>query len=146
EGPQADIHGSAEAWRIINPNLTNHLGQHPGYELHLGHVATTSLLSADDYPQRRAAFSAAPLWLTAYAARELYPAGAYPNQSRGGDGLPAYVAQHRTVTNTDIVLWCTMGFHHRPRPEDWPVMPTMWHSMSLVPYGFFDRNPLVEAP
>jgi primary-amine oxidase len=33
-----------------------------------------------------------------------------------------------------------------PRPEDWPVMSTMWHSVSLVPNGFFDRNPALEAP
>ena len=57
--------------------------------------------------------------------------------------MPAYVAQHRPVDNADIVLWCTMGFHHVPRPEDWPVVPTMWHSLSLVPYGFFNRNPAI---
>ena len=91
--------------------------------------------------QRRAAFSAAPLWLTAYDRRELYAAGMYPNQSTGGDGLPAYAARRRPVENADIVLWYTMGFHHLPRPEDWPVMSTVWHSVSLVPYGFFDRNP-----
>jgi primary-amine oxidase len=70
----------------------------------------------------------------------------YPNQSMGGDGLPAYAARHRPVENTDIVLWATIGFHHLPRPEDWPVLPTVWHSLSLVPYGFFDRNPSVSSP
>jgi primary-amine oxidase len=69
----------------------------------------------------------------------------YPNQSRGG-GLPAYTAQHRPIANADIVLWYTMGFHHVPRPEDWPVLPTMWHTVSLVPYGFFDRNPALDIP
>jgi primary-amine oxidase len=86
------------------------------------------------------------LWVTAYDPRELYAAGLYPNQSRGGDGLPAYAARHRPVANADIVLWVTMGFHHLPRPEDWPVLPTMWHSVALVPYGFFDRNPSAQAP
>jgi primary-amine oxidase len=38
-----------------------------------------------------------------------------------------------------------MGFHHLPRPEDWPVLPTIWQSVSLVPYGFFDRNPAVDV-
>ena len=144
EGPiDGHAHGGDELWRIINPNLTNTLGQHPGYELRPGHSAT-SLLASDDYPQRRAAFSAAPLWITAYDPKELYAAGPYSNQSRGGDGLPAYAAQHRPVANADIVLWYTMGFHHVPRPEDWPVMSTMWHSVSLVPDGFFDRNPAVD--
>jgi primary-amine oxidase len=139
------IAGGAELWRIENPNVTNRLGQHPAYELRPGHSAT-SLLAASDTPQRRAGFSAAPLWITAYDPSELYAAGPYPNQSRGGGGLPAYVAQKRPVANADIVLWYTMGFHHVPRPEDWPVMATMWHSVSLVPYGFFDRNPALEAP
>ena len=140
-----DAHGGAEVWRIINPNLTNTLGQHPGYELRLGHAAT-SLLATDDPAQRRGAFSAAPLWVTAYDPAELYAAGPYPNQSRGGDGLPAYVAKHRPVENADIVLWATLGFHHLTRPEDWPVLPAQWHSLSLVPYGFFDRNPAIERP
>jgi primary-amine oxidase len=145
EGPLPAEHGDPEVWRIVNPNLTNAVGQHPGYELRPGHSAI-SLLAPDDFAQRRAGFSAAPLWVTAYDPKELYAAGLYPNQSRGGDGLPAYAARHRPVENADIVLWYTMGFHHLPRPEDWPVLPTMWHSISLVPYGFFDRNPTVDVP
>jgi primary-amine oxidase len=146
EGPiEGGMHDADELWRIVNPNLTNSLGQHPGFELRPGH-AVTSLLSPDDFPQRRAAFSAAPLWITAYDPAELYAAGPYPNQSRGGAGLPAYAAQHRAVVNADIVLWYTMGFHHVPRPEDWPAMDTMWHSVALVPDGFFDRNPALDVP
>jgi primary-amine oxidase len=140
-----DGHGGEEIWKIVNPNLTNGLGAHPGYELRPGH-SVTSLLTPDDTAQCRAAFSAAPLWITAYDPTELYAAGPYPNQSRGGDGLPAYVEQHRPVADADIVLWYTMGFHHVPRPEDWPVLPTMWHSLSLVPSGFFDRNPALDPP
>jgi primary-amine oxidase len=145
EGPiENETHGGDETWCVVNPDLTNSLGEHPGYELHPDH-SVTSLLAPGDLPQRRAAFSAAPLWVTAYDPRELYAAGPYPNQSKGGDGLPAYVAQHRPVADADIVLWYTMGFHHVPRPEDWPVLPTMWHSISLVPDGFFDRNPAIDA-
>jgi primary-amine oxidase len=146
EGPlTGDMHGGAEEWRIENTSLMNRLGQHPGYELRPGHSAT-SLLAPDDFPQRRAGFAAAPLWITAYDPKELYAAGLYPNQSHGGDGLPAYVGKHRSVANADLVLWYTMGFHHVPRPEDWPVLPTMWHSVSLVPYGFFDSNPALDLP
>jgi len=146
EGPlKADMRDEAVLWRVENPNLANRLGQHPGYELRPEH-SDISLLASDDWPQRRAAFSAAPLWITAYDPTELYAAGPYPNQSHGGDGLPAYVAQHRPVANADLVLWYTMGFHHVPRPEDWPVLPTMWHSVSLVPDGFFDRNPALDLP
>jgi primary-amine oxidase len=140
----AGEHGADEIWRIVNPNLTDRLDQHSGYELRPDH-STTSLLAPDDPAQRRAGFSAARLWVTAYDPSELYAAGLFPNQNAGGDGLPAYAAQQRPIVNADIVLWYTMGFHHLPRPEDWPMLPTMWHSVSLVPYGFFDHNPALET-
>ncbi len=145
EGPAAPAggHGADGTWRIVNPGVTNKLGQHPGYELRAGHSAT-SLLAPDDLAQRRAAFSGSPLWVTAYDRHELYAAGLYPNQSEGGGGLPAYAAQRRNVTGTDIVLWYTMGFHHLTRPEDWPTLSAIWHSASLVPYGFFDHNPSLD--
>jgi primary-amine oxidase len=136
--------GDAERWLIENPNMRNALGQHPAYELRAEGTAT-SLLAASDVAQRRAAFSAHSLWVTAYDPRQLYAAGRYPNQSRGGRGLPAYVEAQRRVRNADIVLWCTLGFHHVPRPEDWPVMATERRSLALVPDGFFDHNPAVDA-
>jgi primary-amine oxidase len=143
EGPlAAGGYDGATVWRIENPNVTNGLGQHPAYDLE-GDTAI-SLLAADDFPQRRAAFSAVPLWVTRYDRCELYAAGQYPNQSRGGDGLPAYTSHRRSVANADIVLWWTLGFHHVPRLEDWPVMATAWHSLVLSPDGFFDRNPALE--
>src|SRR5439155_8013634 len=43
EGPLSPDHGVPEAWHIVNPNLTNALGQHPGYELRPGHSATSLL-------------------------------------------------------------------------------------------------------
>jgi primary-amine oxidase len=141
--PGAGQHVAPEVWRIVNPNLTNRLGQHPGYELRPGQSAT-SLPGAGDPAQRRSAFAAAPLWITAYDRRELYAAGDYPDQGRGGEGLPGFATRHRPVENADIVLWYTMGFHHLTRPEDWPVMATVRHSVELVPYGFFDRNPSLE--
>ena len=142
EGPPAPAAGhdaAATLWRVENPNVTNRLGRHPGYELRLGHTTTLSA-PPDDPAVRRAAFATAPVWLTAYDRRELYAAGDYPD---AGAGLPRYAARRRPVENADIVLWCTMGFHHLTRPEDWPVLPTMRHGIELVPDAFFDRNPAV---
>jgi primary-amine oxidase len=142
EGPLgAGMRDAPEIWRVVNPDVTTGLGRHPGYELHADHPATSLLAS-----QPRAGFAAAALWVTAYDRAELYAAGDYPNQAEGGDGLPVYAAKHRPVENADIVLWATIGFHHLPRPEDWPVLPVMWHSLSLVPDGFFDRNPALPEP
>jgi primary-amine oxidase len=39
-----------------------------------------------------------------------------------------------------------MGFHHVPRPEDWPLMPVARHSFEIRPVGFFSRNPAIDLP
>jgi primary-amine oxidase len=33
-----------------------------------------------------------------------------------------------------------------PSAEDWPVYNLGWHSVTLKPYNFFDRNPAVDVP
>lgn len=144
EGPVAErAHG--EVWRVVNRSEETALGHNPGYQIEPGHGGM-SILSPDDYPQARAAFSSEPLWLTAYDGAELYAGGDYPMQSRGGDGLPQYVADGDAVEDADLVLWYTVGFHHVTRTEDWPVLPTKWHGFKLRPYNFFDRNPSIDVP
>ena len=133
-----------QVWRVENPNRETALGHHPSYQIEPGHGAV-SVLDPEDYAQARASFSGAPLWLTTYKPAEQFAAGDYPNQSRGGDGLPAY-ADGEAAENTDLVLWYTVGFHHLTRTEDWPVLPTKWHSFRLRPYNFFDHNPALDVP
>jgi primary-amine oxidase len=133
---------SPELWRVVNPGALTTLGHNPGYGIIVGHGAT-SLLAAEDPPQKRVAFTAAPLWVTAYDADKRCAAGPWPNQAVGGQGLPAYVAQERPAEHADVVIWATMGIHHLTRPEDWPVLPTKWHSITLKSYGFFTRNPAI---
>ena len=134
-----------EIWRVINPNVKNLMGYPVGYEIVPGENAM-SLLLPEDYPQRRAGFTDYQLWVTRYQETERYAAGDYPMQSKGGDGLPAWTKANRGIENTDIVLWYTMGFHHVPRSEEWPVMPTIWHEFELRPYNFFSRNPALDLP
>lgn len=134
-----------ENWRIINPNVESPLGYPVGYELMPADNAM-SLLVPEDYPQKRAGFTDYQVWVTPYRDNERYPAGDYPMQSRGGDGLPAWTKANRAIENTDIVLWYTMGFHHVPHAEDWPVLPTVWHEFELKPVNFFARNPALDLP
>jgi primary-amine oxidase len=145
---QAKLHmdmNHPEIWRVIDPNVKNPLGSPVGYEIMPGDNAM-SLLLPDDYPQRRAGFTDYQLWVTPYRDNERYAAGDYVLQSKGGDGLPAWTSANRPIENTDIVLWYTMGFHHVPHSEDWPVMPTMWHEFELHPVNFFARNPALDLP
>jgi primary-amine oxidase len=132
-------------WRVINPNVKSPLGYNVGYEIAPGHNAI-SLMSDDDFPQKRAGFVKNHIWVTPYREDELWAAGDYPTQSHGGDGLPAWTKTNRRIENTDIVVWYTLGFHHVPRPEDWPIMPTAWHEFELRPFDFFTRNPAIDLP
>jgi primary-amine oxidase len=134
-----------EVWRIVNPGVQGAYGDPVGYEVSGGHAAVT-LLSPDDYMQRRAGFTNHTLWVTPYSPDELFAAGDYPSLSTEGQGLPKWTAANRPIVNADLVVWFTLGFHHIPRPEDWPVMPVAWHSFELRPVGFFNRNPAIDLP
>jgi primary-amine oxidase len=132
-----------ELWRVQNPAARTPMGHSPSFEIVGGHN-TTSLLDEADGAQRRAAFSSRPLWVTAYKRDEVYAAGEYPNQGVAGQGLPRYL-DGESIEGRDLVIWYTMGFHHVTRPEDWPVLPTVRHSMTLRPNGFFDSNPAISV-
>lgn len=134
-----------EAWRVINPSVKNALGYPVGYEIVPGENAA-SLLLPEDYPQRRAGFTDYQLWVTPFRDDERYAAGDYPTQSHGGDGLPAWTKANRPIDNTDLVVWYTMGLHHIPRAEDFPVMPTHWLGFELRPNNFFAHNPAIDLP
>jgi primary-amine oxidase len=143
EGPvTGDVHRTF--WRVINPNHKSAMGYPTGVMIMPGH-ADQSLLSPDDPPQARAAFSEAQLWVTKYRPGELYAGGDFPNQSSGGEGLPKYVADHEPVVNTDLVFWYTVGFRHVPRAEDWPVMPTLYTGFIIRPQNFFNGSPSMDV-
>jgi Cu2+-containing amine oxidase len=95
---------------------------------------------------RRAAFMFRHFWATHYAPDELYPAGWYPNQHAGGDGLPRWTAADRSLDNENLVVWYTLNYHHLPRLEDWPVQPMAHAGFHWMPSGFFDANPALDVP
>jgi primary-amine oxidase len=132
-------------WRVINSNVIGPLGYPVSYQL-VPQANAVSLLGSDDFPQQRAGFTDFNLWVTPYNPQERYAAGTYPNQSKGGDGLPAWTSANRPIQNTDLVLWYTLGFHHVVRAEDWPVLPTTWSEFEIRPFDFFQRNPALDIP
>ena len=104
------------------------------------------LLDADDWPQRRGAFTNYHLWVTPFRDAERHPAGDFPNQGKGDDGLAVWTKADRPIEKTDIVAWYTVGFHHVTRAEDWPILPTSWNGFELKPFDFFDRSPASDLP
>ena len=66
-------------------------------------------------------------------------------QSASWLGLPEYIFDNENLENEDLVAWITMGFHHVPMAEDWPVMPAKVDEIILKPRNFFDRNPAINC-
>lgn len=131
-------------WKIINPNRKNHMGHATGYKLVPGHT-TYPLAKPESTIGKRAGFMYHHLWVTLNRADERYPAGDYPYQHAGGDGLPAWTRADREIENTDVVLWHVFGTNHIPRTEDWPVMPVERTGFHLKPSGFFARSPAIDV-
>ncbi|KAL6343580.1 hypothetical protein AAG906_024945 [Vitis piasezkii] len=109
---------------VANPNKKTKLGNYVGYRLIPGSLSSP-LLSDDDYPQIRGAFTKYDVWITPYNKSEKWAGGLYMDQN--------------------IVLWYTIGFHHVPCQEDFPVMPTLSGGFELRPTNFFENNPVLKT-
>jgi primary-amine oxidase len=137
---------TSRAWKVVNPNAPNRLGQPVGYKLVPTMSTPTMLAAPDSSVGKRAGFARHNLWVTPYSPDERRAAGDYPNQHEGGDGLSRWTAADRPITDTDVVLWYTFGVTHFVRPEDFPVMPVEYTGFLLSPVGFFERNPALDVP
>ena len=130
-------------WKIASAERTNRMGAATAYSL-IPHEHVLPFARPEAPILKRAAFATKHLWVTPFAEKERFPAGQYPNQHPGGDGLPKWTKQNRNILDTDLVLWHCFGKHHSSRPEDWPVMPCEYTGFSLKPTGFFDYNPSIR--
>jgi primary-amine oxidase len=136
---------SSRRWLVESTTATNALGHPTGYLLMPGENSLP-FAHPDSWVRKRAGFLNAHLWVTPYSDTERYAAGDYPNQSKGGDGLPKWTSANRPIDGRDVVLWYVLGVTHNPRPEDWPVMPVYEAGFKLIPVGFFGSNPAMDLP
>jgi len=136
---------TARSWVIESSTATNALGAPTAYQITPG-ANCVPYAQPDSSIGKRAAYMYHHLWVTPWREDENYPAGAYPNQNPGDDGLPKWTAADRNVLDDDIVVWYTLGLHHVVRQEDWPVMPVDCMGFSLKARGFFDKNPALDVP
>ncbi|XP_057463514.1 amine oxidase [copper-containing] gamma 2-like [Actinidia eriantha] len=131
-------------FHLVNPSKQSRLGNPSGYKVVPGGTAA-SLLDHNDPPQIRAAFTNNQIWVTRYNRTEQWAGGLLAYQSKGEDTLAVWSERNRPIENKDIVLWYTLGFHHIPCQEDFPVMPTVSSSFELKPVNFFESNPILRA-
>ena len=90
----------------------NALGEPVAYKLVPG-INALPFNDPESAVGRRAGFMYKHFWATQYAKGELYPAGWYPNQHEGGDGLPRWTEKNRSLENENVVVWYT---HQLPPP------------------------------
>ncbi|MBI3299926.1 MAG: primary-amine oxidase [Elusimicrobia bacterium] len=131
-------------WKVTGTRR-NGLGGASGYLLIPGENAPP-YLSPGSPLLTRGGFVSRPVWFTRYAEGEVFAAGSYPNLRASSDGLPEWTKAGRSLDGVDLVLWHNVCVTHAPRPEEWPVMAVHKTGFSLMPAGFFDRNPALDLP
>jgi primary-amine oxidase len=137
---------AARAWHVVNPARHNGLGGEVSYRVVPMHGVSTMLAQPGARVSARAGFARHTLWVTRHDEAERHPAGRYPYGRSETVGLPQWSEADRSLEETDVVLWYTVGTTHFVRPEDWPIMPVARAGFRLEPVGFFDRNPTLDVP
>jgi primary-amine oxidase len=134
-------------WEVVSTTGENAVEHHTAYAID-SHGVTVPYSDPEYAPLARAAFASHAFWVTRFRDGELYAAGDFPNQGAAGEGLTSYVTPPEAIggeAGEDVVVWHTIGHTHIPRPEDYPVMPAETIGFKLMPHGFFDRNPALDA-
>jgi primary-amine oxidase len=139
-----DMH-THRSWRVVSSDKTNAIGHPTAYLLSPGHNSMP-YVAEDTEVRARSGFVNHHLWVTKYKGGETNAAGYYPNQSTKSSGLPTWTEDDEPIDGEDLVIWYTFGITHNPRPEEWPVMPSHRAGFSLLPDGFFSRNPALDVP
>eukprot|EP01052_Picozoa_sp_SAG31_P019607 SAG31_NODE_1437_length_8339_cov_26.148058_5_plen_161_part_00 len=143
EGPRSINRDKERYWKVINPKAINALGQPTGYELKPVDYHRP-ILHPEGLSGQRAQYIYAPVWVTPKTDGDSWPSGDFMNCNAGGEGLPAWIQQRRSVEEADVVLWHAFGLHHAARPEDFPVQNIVSCRFKLMPFGFFPRNPAID--
>ncbi|GAB5471298.1 MAG: primary-amine oxidase [Rhodospirillales bacterium] len=136
---------SQRYWKFLSAEGRNALGKPTAYKLEPSHTVTP-FLSPEGPSGRRSNFIYNHLWVTAFDPEERYAAGEYVNHSDGSDGVAAYSAKDRDLSDKDLVAWHVFGLHHMPRTEDFPVQSCISSGFKLMPSGFFDRAITLDLP
>jgi primary-amine oxidase len=129
-------------YTVTNTNTEGVYGHHPSYAiLPKDSAAYGPYDYENDPPMKRNAYIGFSFWNTLYDQDKRYAGGKFAFASDGSDTLATWVKKNRPIKNKDLVTWYTIGFHHVPHTEDWPVMSGHQVGIELRPFNFFDSNP-----
>ena len=132
-------------WAVFNPNLRTELGHFPSYWL-IPHGNAFPFLGPKSPVRHVAGFLDHHFFATRNRAEEQFAGGDYPTLSAKYESLRDWVRDNEPIAKEDLVVWYTVGVTHVPRPEDFPIMPSVSTGFSIIPKGFFNRNPALDVP
>ncbi|WOO76477.1 Copper amine oxidase 1 [Vanrija pseudolonga] len=139
------------SWLIENPNKLHYSSKAPiAFKIQCKDMPPL-LGKPGSLVWNRAPWARQHIFTTAYNEEDpdkMFPSDIHINQHPGAEkfGSQIWVDRNADISNSDIVVWPTMGVTHLCRPEDWPIMPVEILRFHLKPSGFFDRNPGLDVP
>ena len=133
-------------FKIQNAAVKNPINGKPvAYKIHAPPFQKM-IADKDSFHHKRAEFADHNIYVVKHRDGELYAAGKYTNQSRGGEGVRSWADRRENVVDTDLVVYVQFGLQHFTRIEDFPVMPCEIIKVALKPANFFERNPAIDVP
>lgn len=136
---------SSRMWMVMNHHVKNKFNHMSSYML-MPSPGVVPLAEVGSSLYNRAAALYHHFWTTPYMADEMYPAGDFPSSNQKNEGLPKWTQQNRSIDNTDVVVWYVAGVNHIVRPEEWPIMNQHTVAITLMPFGFMSKNPVLGLP
>lgn len=137
-------------WRICSAHATNTITKKPtAFKLvpaTRGGMQPLLLTDPTSSVSKRGAFATRALWVTRRNSAQKFPAGDFPTQATGEDGVQKWIESDQDINGVSLTIWHSFGVLHSPRVEDFPVMPCESVGFSLKPDGFFLGNPALDLP
>ncbi|MCL6257650.1 hypothetical protein M3O96_01025 [Aquiflexum sp. TKW24L] len=136
---------SSRMWMVMNHHVKNKFNHMSSYML-MPSPGVVPLAEVGSSLYNRAGALYHHFWTTPYRADEMHPTGDFPVSNQKNEGLPTWTQQNRNIDNTDVVIWYVAGVNHIVRPEEWPIMNQHTVSITLMPFGFMSKNPVLGLP
>ncbi|WP_241142967.1 hypothetical protein [Cognataquiflexum rubidum] len=136
---------SSRMWMVMNHHVKNKFNHMSSYML-MPSPGVVPLAEVGSSLYNRAGALYHHFWTTPYKSDEMYPTGDFPVSNQKNEGLPKWTQQNRNIDNTDVVVWYVAGVNHIVRPEEWPIMNQHTVSITLMPFGFMSKNPVLGMP
>ncbi|MEE9493362.1 MAG: hypothetical protein V3W04_08305 [Gammaproteobacteria bacterium] len=122
------------SWRVRDKSIKNADGHAVSYHLEALHAGYDYQGRSDED------WSLKDIYFTRNDSCERF---VNSNPTTGGcsSGLTEYLSG-QSIDGADVVVWYGLSYHHFPRDEDQPYMPTRWDGFQLIPRDWTATSPL----